>query len=196
MIFYTESLKNIWKGVIRLNNNDGWIKLYRKFKSWGWYQNSNIKSVFIHCLISANFADGEYEGEKIPRGSFVASYAQIAAELGMAKTTLYRSLQQLSDSGEIKVERQRNGKNTVFTVQNYSDYQGSGTEMERKWNDNGTEVERKRNDGGTDTIYKNKKKNKNNKKERNAPPSGDFSENESDTYGYDYGDPFVERMEI
>ena len=68
--------------------------------------------------------------------------------------------------------------------------------MERKWNDNGTEVERKRNDGGTDTIYKNKKKNKNNKKERNAPPSGDFSENESDTYGYDYGDPFVERMEI
>ena len=196
MIFYTESLKNIWKGVIRLNNNDGWIKLYRKFKSWGWYQNSNIKSVFIHCLISANFADGEYEGEKIPRGSFVASYAQIAAELGMAKTTLYRSLQQLSDSGEIKVERQRNGKNTVFTVQNYSDYQGSGTEMERKWNDNGTEVERKRNDGGTDTIYKNKKKNKNNKKERNAPPSGEFSENESDTYGYDYGDPFVERMEI
>ena len=196
MIFYTESLKNIWKGVIRLNNNDGWIKLYRKFKSWGWYQNSNIKSVFIHCLISANFADGEYEGEKIPRGSFVASYAQIAAELGMAKTTLYRSLQQLSDSGEIKVERQRNGKNTVFTVQNYSDYQGSGTEMERKWNDNGTEMERKRNDGGTDTIYKNKKKNKNNKKERNAPPSGDFSENESDTYGYDYDDPFVERMEI
>ena len=182
--------------MIRLNNNDGWIKLYRKFKSWGWYQNSNIKSVFIHCLISANFADGEYEVEKIPRGSFVASYAQIAAELGMAKTTLYRSLQQLSDSGEIKVERQRNGKNTVFTVQNYSDYQGSGTEMERKWNDNGTEVERKRNDGGTDTIYKNKKKNKNNKKERNAPPSGEFSENESDTYGYDYDDPFVERMEI
>ena len=182
--------------MIRLNNNDGWIKLYRKFKSWGWYQNSNIKSVFIHCLISANFADGEYEGEKIPRGSFVASYAQIAAELGMAKTTLYRSLQQLSDSGEIKVERQRNGKNTVFTVQNYSDYQGSGTEMERKWNDNGTEVERKRNDGGTDTIYKNKKTNKNNKKESNAPPSGEFSENESDTYGYDYGDPFVERMEI
>ena len=182
--------------MIRLNNNDGWIKLYRKFKSWGWYQNSNIKSVFIHCLISANFADGEYEGEKIPRGSFVASYAQIAAELGMAKTTLYRSLQQLSDSGEIKVARQRNGKNTVFPVQNYSDYQGSGTEMERKWNDNGTEVEHKRNDGGTDTIYKNKKKNKNNKKERNTPPSGDFSENESDTYGYDYGDPFVERMEI
>ena len=162
-----------------MNDNDGWIKLYRKFKSWGWYQNNNIKSVFIHCLISANFADEEFEGDKIPRGSFVSSYSKMAVELGMPKTTLYRSLRQLEDSGEIKTERQRNSKYTVFTVKNYIEYQGSGTKMERKRNANGTEVERKRNDSGTDTIDKNNKniKNiKNIKKERNIPPSGENSE--------------------
>ena len=112
--------------MIRLNNNDGWIKLYRKFKLWGWYQNSNIKSVFIHCLISANFTDGEYEGEMIPRGSFIASYGNMAAELGIPKTTLYRCLKQLSESGEIEISKILNGKSTVFTVKNYAYYQGFG----------------------------------------------------------------------
>lgn len=94
----------------------------------------------------------------------------------MPKTTLYRSLRQLEDSGEIKSERQRNSKYTVFTVKNYMEYQGSGTKMERKRNANGTEMERKWNASGTDTIYKNNKNIKNIKKERNIPPSGEISE--------------------
>lgn len=114
-----------------MSNTDGWIKLYRKFKLWGWYQNSNIKSVFIHCLISANFSDGEYEGEMIPRGSFIASYGNMASELGMPKTTLYRCLKQLSESGEIEISKILNGKSTVFSVKNYADYQGFGGDSQK-----------------------------------------------------------------
>ena len=33
-----------------MNNANGFIKLHRKMLSWGWYQDSVVKDVFIHHL--------------------------------------------------------------------------------------------------------------------------------------------------
>ena len=33
--------------------NEGYIKLYRKMKKWGWYKDQNTKDVFLHLLLEA-----------------------------------------------------------------------------------------------------------------------------------------------
>lgn len=83
----------------------GYISLYRKFKNWRFYKNDNIKSVFIHCLLSAYWKDEvitEYRGKKldppikVPRGSFVTSYRKMADELGKSIGQIQRTLAILS----------------------------------------------------------------------------------------------------
>ena len=37
--------------------NGGWICLSRKLLDWEWYQNNNVKAVFIHCLLKANYEE-------------------------------------------------------------------------------------------------------------------------------------------
>ena len=50
-----------------------YIKLNRKIIGWEWYLNINVKTLFIHCLLKANWKDGRFEGKELKRGSFVTS---------------------------------------------------------------------------------------------------------------------------
>ena len=46
--------------------DDGnYIKVSRKILKWGWYKNKNTKVVFLHCLLMANWKNGEFEGGHI-----------------------------------------------------------------------------------------------------------------------------------
>lgn len=82
----------------------GYISLYRKFKNWRYYTNDNIKSVFIHCLLSACWEDRiitEYNGKPIKpivlkRGSFITSYRKMGKELDKTPSEVRWALQQLS----------------------------------------------------------------------------------------------------
>ena len=126
----------------------GYIKLYRQMKNWEWYQNSNVKSVFIHCLLKANFTPGKFEGVDIPVGSFVSSYNNLGIELGMSRSTVYDCISKLEKSGE--VGRTPNGKFTVFTLFNYDKFQ----EPEQTSDRNRTRSERKPNQYKNDKKYK------------------------------------------
>ena len=37
--------------------NNSWIKIYRSMLDWEWYSDNNTKSLFIHCLIKANYEE-------------------------------------------------------------------------------------------------------------------------------------------
>ena len=43
---------------------EGWISLYKKFVNWEWYQDTNVKSVFIHLLLLASYEDKKWQGRK------------------------------------------------------------------------------------------------------------------------------------
>lgn len=47
--------------------NGNYIKLSRNLLDWGWYKDANTSRVFLHCLLKANWKDGEYYGVRIPR---------------------------------------------------------------------------------------------------------------------------------
>lgn len=83
----------------------GFISLYRQFKNWRYYKNDNIKSVFIHCLLSAYWKDEvitEYRGKTIdppitiPKGSFITSRRAFAKDLEKTEGEIREAWSKLS----------------------------------------------------------------------------------------------------
>nr|DAG95445.1 MAG TPA: DNA polymerase [Crassvirales sp.] len=104
---------------------DSWVKLYSKFRHWRWYKNQNIKSLFIHCLLSANWKDGKFENVEIPRGSFVTSLSKLSEELGLSLQATRTALRWLKSTQELTVKHY--SKFSVISINNYEKYQESNT---------------------------------------------------------------------
>ena len=66
----------ISKGVVEVDN-DTYIRLYRSFLNWQFYSDRNVKDVYLHCLLSANFKRKNWKGGIIGRGSFVTTYKKL-----------------------------------------------------------------------------------------------------------------------
>lgn len=105
--------------VVSINRN--WIKLFTKFSTWEWYKDQNTKSLFIHCLIKANWKDGKFEGKTIPRGSFVSGRKKLAQELGMTEQEVRTAQKHLISTNEITIST--TNKYSIITVVNYELYQ-------------------------------------------------------------------------
>lgn len=107
-----------------------YIKLYRKFLEWKWYQDSNTKLVFIHLLICAEWKDVKRKGVDLKRGQCLVSEASLADDLGMSRQEIRTALKHLISTSEITKESTRvitNGKTsimTLITIEKYSHYQG------------------------------------------------------------------------
>lgn len=98
-----------------------YIKLSRKLLEWEWYSNINTCRLFIHMLLKANWKDGKFEGKVIPRGSFVSSIGTLAKETALTNDEVRTALKHLISTKEIT--KQSFSKFTVFSVNNYSEYQ-------------------------------------------------------------------------
>ena len=109
----------------------GYIKLFRQIVDWEWYDDLPTCRLFIHLLLKANYAERNWHGQKIERGSCITSYASLASETGLSPE---RALKNLTKTGEIK--RITTNKNTVICVAKYADFQGP-TSVEGKQKANG-----------------------------------------------------------
>ena len=58
--------------------NDGFIKLFRKFKQWEWYSDVNTKVLFLHLLLSANHTDKSWRGITVKRGQIVVGLESLS----------------------------------------------------------------------------------------------------------------------
>lgn len=99
----------------------GFIILSRKILNWGWYSNGNTMRVFIHLLLNANYAERNFEGVVIKRGSVVTSRGELAKKLRMSEQNVRTAIKHLESTGEIT--SQSTSKYTVFTIVNYDTYQ-------------------------------------------------------------------------
>lgn len=107
-----------------------YIKLHRKLLNWGWFNKPEILSVFIYCLIRANYEDGEYQGHKLLRGQFITSPDKIAQATGLTYQCVRTVLNKLILTNEIN--KQTTNKYTIITICNYDSYQGSETETNKQ----------------------------------------------------------------
>lgn len=103
--------------------NDGYIKLYRKFTTWEWYDDINTSRLFLHLLLTANWKDVVWHGITIKRGSKLTSRSKLAKETGLTEDQVKTSLNKLISTNEITKES--TNKYTIINVVKYGDYQVS-----------------------------------------------------------------------
>lgn len=103
---------------------DRFIKLYDKILKWEWYKNTNVKVLFLHLLLKANYKDLSFEGHKILRGQLVTSLPSLSAELGMTTKQIRGSLEHLIATGELTSKSYPRYR--VITIVHYDDYQSDG----------------------------------------------------------------------
>ena len=152
-----------------MENCGGFIKLFRQILDWEWYDDLPTCRLFIHLLLKANYAERNWHGQTIERGSCITSYATLASETGLSLEQIKRALKNLTKTGEIK--RITTNKNTVICVVKYADFQGFGFE----YNEQTTSKEQAENKQKTNEQQTNNKqttttkeiKNKRNKESKN-----------------------------
>ena len=100
---------------------EGWIKLYRQFINWEWYQDSKTKSLFIHLLLLANHEENKWQGNTIKRGQLITSLSHLAKDTGMTVQNVRTSLKKLKSTQEITYTS--TSKYTLVSIVNYDKFQ-------------------------------------------------------------------------
>ena len=91
------------------------VKVYRKFTEWEWYDDINVSRVFLHLLITVNWTDKRWRGQVVKRGSITSSYEKLATETGLSVMQVRTAIKKLQSTGEITSKS--SNKNTVFKAQ-------------------------------------------------------------------------------
>jgi len=99
----------------------GWVKLYRSFVKWEWFEVPNMVTIFIYCLLKANHTDKNWRGIEVKRGSFITSLDSIKKDTGISIQSIRTCLTRLEKTSEIN--KVSNKAHTVITVCNYDSYQ-------------------------------------------------------------------------
>lgn len=132
------------------------IKVYRKFMNWEWYTDTNTKALFLHCLLRANWEEGQWQGIHYDAGEFITSLPSLASETGLSIQQVRSALAHLTATGEItskstakttvKTTDKSTGKVTVkttdriltkcriITVNNWDKYQPDNSQLNSQTN--------------------------------------------------------------
>lgn len=101
--------------------NDGYIKLYRKFTTWEWYDDINTSRLFLHLLMTVNWQDKKWRGIAIKKGSRITSISKLAEETKLSPRQVRTALSNLISTNEITKET--TNKFTLISIVKYADYQ-------------------------------------------------------------------------
>jgi len=107
--------------------NQGWIKLHRKFQTWEWANDSNMVSLFIHLLLLANHKERKWHGETIKPGQLITGLYSLSKTTGLSVQSLRTCLDRLKSTSEITSKV--TNKFRVITIVKWADYQGSEEEV-------------------------------------------------------------------
>ena len=109
----------------------GWIKLHRKILSSDIWKDVTAFRIFVYLILNATHDGTRINGIELKKGQFIRSYRQIAKDLEYREgrgikqysvSTIKRNIDKLVSAGRIKVDETEHG--TLFTVLNYTKYQG------------------------------------------------------------------------
>lgn len=99
----------------------GYIKLYRQFKNWEWYNDINTKVLFLEILLSVCYTDTNYQGLKISKGQLLTTISELAVKTNLSVQNVRTSIKRLKSTNEITT--QVTSKGTLISVTNWGKYQ-------------------------------------------------------------------------
>lgn len=151
------------------------IKVYRKLLEWEWYTDTNTKTLFLHCLLKANWKPGNWRGISYNAGEFITSLPVMAEETGLTVQQVRTALNKLKSTGEI-TDRATDGNHSrgrVITVSNWEIYQDDNRPTNRPVNRIATGYQQDSNRIATaeEEYIKNNKESKENKRTVHTAPA-------------------------
>lgn len=111
-------------------NYEGFVKIHRQLLGWEWYTDVNTKTLFIHCLLKANFKTVRYRKNTVKKGSFITSLESLSKETGLTIRQTRTALEHLISTGE--VTSKSSSKNRIITVVNYDKYQDTDKQNDKQ----------------------------------------------------------------
>ena len=102
-------------------HDGGFIKLNRQILDWRWYSDKNVRVVFIHCLLRANYITRRWQGIELLPGQFVTSYQNFSEECGLSVHKIRLALEKLQSTNEITLKT--SNKYTIVSVTNWNKWQ-------------------------------------------------------------------------
>lgn len=154
-----------------MQEQGGFVKIYRKMLEWEWYDDVNTKVVFLHILLKANWKETKYHGETIYPGEYKTTLPELSEDLGLSIKNVRTALEHLKAAGCLAVRK--NPKFSIISIKNWGQYQSGGSQ-----NGSQTAVERQSNGSQAAVSFhyiEEEKEKKNSKKRENggaaSPPS-------------------------
>jgi len=135
---------------------NGYIKLYRQFTKWEWYDDANTMRLFLHFLLNANHEPNKWHGIEIKSGQLLTGRLKLARALKLSEREIRTALEHLKTTNEITVKS--TSQYSIITINNWNLFQQSSQQ-----NDQPTTNDRPTTDQPT-TTNKNDKNDKNDKK--------------------------------
>lgn len=99
----------------------GWIKIHRSVMTWEWWDDRNVRDVWLTILLLANHKDTRWHGKIIKAGQFVTSYGKLSQQSGLTVQQVRTALNKLKETGEVTTES--TNKRTLINVVKWADYQ-------------------------------------------------------------------------
>jgi hypothetical protein len=144
----------------------GWIKIHRQLKEKSYYKDSEFIHLWLHLLLCANHANGEYlngyEIIKLKKGQFVTGRKKLSLETGISESKIERILKVFES--EQQIEQQTNSRSRVISILSWDKYQQTEQQVDSKWTANEQQVDTNNNDNN----------NKNDKNKNTIPSFFEF----------------------
>ncbi len=105
--------------------NDWFIKLFRSLLEWEWYDDMNVKILFIHLLLKANFKTKKWRGIEIKKWELLTSNQSLAMETQLSLQQVRTCLKKLKSTWEITHKTTNNY--TLIKLNNYERYNENNT---------------------------------------------------------------------
>jgi DNA-binding transcriptional regulator YhcF (GntR family) len=158
-------------------SDNEFIKIFRKMLNWEWYTDVNTKTLFIHCLLKANWKPGSWHGHQYDRGQFITSLPSLAKETGLSVQQVRTALKHLKSTGELTDKKYP--KFRIITVVSFDKFQSINRQTNSKPTAKSTVSQQATNRQSTADIrtYKNSKNIKKKEGESTFDP---------DDYVYDF----------
>lgn len=104
-----------------MEDNKGFVKLYRSMLTWEWYDDINVKILFLHLILTANYEDKKWRGKVIKRGQRVVSVKKLSEELGITVRQVRTAIDKLVMTNEMT--NSKFAECNVLTLVNYDKFQ-------------------------------------------------------------------------
>lgn len=99
---------------------NGFVRISQKLVDWQWYDDNNVKVVFLHLLLTANQKPKLWHGQELAAGELITGYEVLADSVGLTMQQLRTALDKLKQTGEISITTNRH--HTKITVHNWEYY--------------------------------------------------------------------------